>query len=528
MGSSRTITLFSVQTDERQKISSVLVSMVVHVVTIVLVSIGVYESKIGTPIPTTRFEVRRLDLQIPKEALRSNANQVEYQAPSKAASAPTPGGNAKMHAPALQEMAKLDLGPQTLVQPDIHTPKPVIKPIPVPSVAIWQPVKVEVQKIVAPLPQQEVAMQTNPVLNPPNHALTVRDVEISPSDLSNEKLPIVASTTTPLALEGRNLPQPAPMTASKSSSLPTPATVVSLSNLSMLNGTVVLPPINETASSARRGIVNAGEGAGKNNTKEGIGKGEGGVRGAGSGPKAGEGTTSSSGGRGSHPGEGEGSGSVSGSGSLTMAQITLPKEGHFGAVVVGNTLGGEFPEIGDVWNSRIAYTVYLHVGLDKSWIMQYSLPRMADAHAGGQVAQLDAPWPYSIVRPNLTAGSINGDALMVHGYLNKLGHFEGLSIAFPPDFSEGKFVLNALQQWEFRPAKQNGLAAKVEILLIIPEEVYESQAVRPQARPSSSGFVRPAAQPAMGVYSASGHFHIFGSDQPGSKEDKADTAKRAR
>ena len=527
MGSSRTITLFSVQTEERQKISSILVSMVVHVVTIALVSIGVYESKIGTPIPSTRFQVRQLDLETPRDVLRSNANQVEYQAPSKAASAPTPGGNPNLHAPSLREIAKVEKGLQTLVQPDIHTPMPVVKPIPVPSVAIWQPVKVEVQKIVAPLPQQEVAMQTNPLLTPPNQALTVRDVEISPSDLSNEKVPIVASTTTPLALQGRNLPQPAPMTASKSSSQPTPATVVSLSNLSMLNGTVVLPPINETSSSARRGIVNAGEGAGKNNTKEGNGKGEGAGRGAGSGPKAGEGTTSSSGGSGSHPGEGEGSGSVSGSGSLTVAQITVPKEGRFGAVVVGNSLEGQFPEIGDVWNNRVAYTVYLHVGLDKSWIMQYALPRMMEAHTAGQVAQVDAPWPYSIVRPNLTAGSINGDALMVHGYVNKLGRFEELSIAFPPDFSEGKFVLNALQQWEFRPAKQNGLAAKVEILLIIPEEVYESKLVRPHPQPSS-GFVRPAAQPAMGVYSASGRFHIFGSDQSASGENKTETAKRAR
>lgn len=527
MGSSRTITLFSVQTDERQKVSSILVSVVVHVVTIVLVSIGVYESKIGTPIPTTRFEVRKLDLEIPRDALRSHANQVEYQAPSKAASAPTPGGNPKLHAPALREVAKVEHGPQTLVQPDIKTKVAVAKPVPVPSVAIWQPVKVAVQKIVAPLPQQEVAIQSNPVLNPPNQALTVRDVEISPSDLANHKLPIVASTTTPLALEGRNLPQPAPMTASRSSQQPTPATVISLSNLSMLNGTVVLPPINQTASAARPGIVSAGEGAGRNNTKEGNGNGQGSGRGAGSGPKAGEGTASSSGGHGSHPGEGEGSGSVSGSGSLTVSQVTLPREGRFGAVVVGNTLEGEFPEIGDIWNNRVAYTVYLHVGLDKSWIMQYSLPHVAEAHTAGQVAHLDAPWPYSIVRPNLSAGTINGDALMVHGYVNQSGRFENLSIAFPPDFSEGKFVLSALQQWEFRPAKQNGLAAKVEVLLIIPEEVYEAGVISPHPQPSQA-FVRPVAQPATVVNSASGHFRIFGSDQPASGEVKGETAKNAR
>ena len=30
-------------------------------------------------------------------------------------------------------------------------------------------------------------------------------------------------------------------------------------------------------------------------------------------------------------------------------------------------------------------------------------------------------------------------------------------------------VLTALQQWEFRPARQNGRFARVEVLLIIPD-----------------------------------------------------------
>lgn len=525
MGSSRTITLFSVQTEEKQRISSVVVSAVVHVVTAVLVTIGVYQSKIGTPIQETRFQLRQLDLETPREAMRSAANEIEYQAPKKAVSTPSTGGKPKMEAPALREVAKVEHGPQTLVQPDIKTQVVLKKPVPVPAVSIWQPVKVAVNKIVAPVPQQEVAMQTNPALNPPNQALALRDLEIAPSDLSNEKLPIVASTTTPLALAGRNLPAAAPMTASKSSLPPTPATVVSLSNISMLNGTVVLPPVNETLFKPSPGIMGAG--TGKGNTKEGTGKGEGAGRGSGSGTKTGQGAATSDKGNGSEAGPGEGSGSVSGSGSLTVAHLTVPAQGKFGAVVVGNSLAGEFPEVADAWNGRIAYTVYLHVGLEKSWIMQYALPRMAEVHTAAQGGtQLDAPWPYSIVRPNLTAGSINGDALLVHGYVNKLGHFESLSIAFPPDFSEGPFVLGALQQWQFRPAKQNGQAAKVEILLIIPESVYETGALSPP--PSPSQFVHTAPTPAMGVYSAAGHFQIFGSNPTAAAGKGANSAHREK
>ena len=57
---------------------------------------------------------------------------------------------------------------------------------------------------------------------------------------------------------------------------------------------------------------------------------------------------------------------------------------------------------------------------------------------------------------------------MVHGFVNLTGRFEQLAIVFPTEFAQAKFVLNALQQWKFRPARQNGQLAPVEVLLIIP------------------------------------------------------------
>jgi hypothetical protein len=73
-------------------------------------------------------------------------------------------------------------------------------------------------------------------------------------------------------------------------------------------------------------------------------------------------------------------------------------------------------------------------------------------------------------RPHLAPGDFNSDAVMVHGLLNASGHFEALAVVFPSDFSQAKFVLSALQQWRFRPARQNGAVIAVEVLLIIPEE----------------------------------------------------------
>ena len=151
----------------------------------------------------------------------------------------------------------------------------------------------------------------------------------------------------------------------------------------------------------------------------------------------------------------------------TGAHITKPKEGQFGSVVIGSTLTEKYPETADLWSGRLSYTVYLPVGLAKNWILQYSLSR-ADSPSG-VTTRVDAPWPYNILRPNIAPGTIDADALMIHGFVNQAGRFEALSIAFPPEFAQAQFVLGALNQWEFRPATQNGQNIKVEILLIIPE-----------------------------------------------------------
>jgi hypothetical protein len=139
-------------------------------------------------------------------------------------------------------------------------------------------------------------------------------------------------------------------------------------------------------------------------------------------------------------------------------------------VVVGSSLAEEYPETVEIWKGRLVYTVYLHVGLGKSWILQYSLPRTEGAVASASVARPEAPWPYDILRPDLLPGDFSSDAVMVHGFINLAGTFERLALVFPPDFTQAKFLLGALKQWHFRAARQAGQLAAVEILLIIPEQ----------------------------------------------------------
>jgi hypothetical protein len=156
---------------------------------------------------------------------------------------------------------------------------------------------------------------------------------------------------------------------------------------------------------------------------------------------------------------------------LTTEHLVLPKSGRFGVVVVGNTVGEDYPESIEFWGNRVAYSAYLHVGLSKNWILQYSVLRSAEAADAGAVTRLEAPWPYDIFRPNLTSVDLSTGALMIHGILTSAGHFESLATAFPSRFRNAGFVLHALRQWQFRPARRNGQAIAVEVLLIIPVEL---------------------------------------------------------
>jgi hypothetical protein len=249
---------------------------------------------------------------------------------------------------------------------------------------------------------------------------------------------------------------------------------MSLSDLHLKSGDVTLPPVNESAASNSPGALAAGQAqdsalAGQVNPASNPGE-----AGAGQGSSnAGESADSGATAQGDEAASGQIGSPQTGSrrgNPLSAAYISLPQDGQFGAVVVGSTLEERYPETASLWSGRMSYTVYLHVGLTKSWILQYSLSREDNAAAAGNITHIEAPWPYNIVRPNIPPGAIDADALMVHGFVNQAGRFEALSVLFPPQFAQAQFVLDALNQWQFRPAAQNGKYVLVEVLLIIPDE----------------------------------------------------------
>jgi len=450
MRSPRTITLFAESTDTGQKPTVFFASIFFHCLAIGLVFfITFYSPRLDRRAINERYNMRRLDLTVPAEALRRSESSKLYPKSVKDSSAGKPA--------AMRQVAQAPKGPQMLLQPDLAKQITLPDPVQVPTLMVWTPSKVAVKTIVAPPPAKPTSANIHPSPAPPTQEANLADVSIAASQLTHPKLSALPSTTSPIEAPGPEV-QMAPTSISQVTAKPAQAAVMSLSDIHMVQGTVVLPPVNESAASKSEGLLAPGE---AHNSAPGTGDHDG--KGGGSNGNA----------RAMADGRGPASPLPNGNGTgnqITVTKITLPKDGQFGAVVVGASLEDQFPELTRVWAGRLAYTVYLHVGLARSWILQYSLPMADEAGSAGSISHLDAPWPYNIVRPNLGIDPSESEAIMIHGYVNQSGHFEGLKVVFPPQFPEIQFVLASLQQWQFRPAARNGQLARVEVLLIIPEE----------------------------------------------------------
>jgi hypothetical protein len=275
----------------------------------------------------------------------------------------------------------------------------------------------------------------------PSQEIKLADVGVTATELVPRSEAMPASTTSPLETHSARQVQMAPATVSPTLKQPTPTAVLSISDVRMPDGTLFVPPVNDVAksvASARAGWLSNGGG-------------------------------NADGSRRSSAREEVDDLAIDGR-RLSSDHIVLPRNGKFSVVAVGNSLAEEYRDMPEIWANRVAYTAYLHVGLNKNWILQYSLTRAADTAGAGRVSRLEAPWPYDITRPNLLTHDLNADALMVHGVLSQEGRLESLAIAFPSSFRYASFVLRALGQWQFRPARQNGQPIAVEVILIIPQD----------------------------------------------------------
>jgi hypothetical protein len=181
------------------------------------------------------------------------------------------------------------------------------------------------------------------------------------------------------------------------------------------NGSGTLGSGNGSAGSGRSS-GNLGSGAA--GSSSGTGAGGVGVGGLRSGSGTGGGLGSGDGGGSRGMGGAGGPDGTLGTGMAGVTRLTLPKDGHYGVVVVGSGVAAPYPESVGALGGKMVYTVYLRVGLRKNWILQYCLPKAAEQRitARGSATPLDAPWPFLILRPNELTSPGEG-YVMIHGMI---------------------------------------------------------------------------------------------------------------
>lgn len=480
MTPTRIYTLFSVPQLEHRSPSAVVVSVVMHGVGFVWLALGAsHAPRILVQSPPERYSVRVLSAPLEDPPMRQSA-QLATPGMSKGSAqhGSPPGGHLTALPFLAPPIADLPPAPQTLIQPDAPPQIAITKPVPIPQVVVWSAEISHNPTIVPPPPPKISVVAAKASIVPPNREQAPADIRLSSTRFTAEKLALAPSTTSPVVVRAPEPPQQVPQTASKSVAEPTPARVVSLSDTQTKDKAVV-PFANSVARKASSDSLAPGQSqtsseAGSGNPASKQNEASAGPSGAklaekttaggstvaqnGTAPSGNAAVTQSGTAQGGSPGAIPGFGL----GEPPLVHIHLPKDGQYGVVVVGSSLADKYPETVDLWSGRLLYTVYLHVGLSKNWILQYSVPRSA-----GNASQPAAPWPYDIVRPSV-APDPNADAILVHGFVDVAGHFEQLAVAFPPGFGEAAFLLHALQQWQFRPATQNGQPISVEVVLIIP------------------------------------------------------------
>jgi hypothetical protein len=159
-----------------------------------------------------------------------------------------------------------------------------------------------------------------------------------------------------------------------------------------------------------------------------------------------------------------------------FTRIDLPRDSKSPVSVLGESVAEQFPESAGRMSSRVVSTVYLRMGLKKNWTLEYCLPADApNTSAKGGASILDAPWPYTIFRPDNLWQSLESDVILIHGVLTVAGRFDQLTLLLPAEWPGRQSLFEALRVWKFRPAAKNGQPVAVEVMLVIPRQPEEDQ-----------------------------------------------------
>lgn len=223
--------LFAGLTPQSQRPTSLVGSIVIHAIAGAVLWFGFGYKPPIMRVVQAHYTLRQLDLLMPPDERKPAPPRIPYPKSHAGAAAPEGRTEASRSLP-----KQVQPGPQTLIQADLLNPITLPQPIPVPQVVIWSPSKTIAKKITPPLPEKPTAADVVPVLDRPNQELTLADVNIASSKLPSFKLPVTPSTTSPVTVHTPAQVQLPPASASQQTAPPTPAAVLSLSDLKLKDG----------------------------------------------------------------------------------------------------------------------------------------------------------------------------------------------------------------------------------------------------------------------------------------------------
>lgn len=492
--SSSIVTLFSEQKIAQAGSPSMLASVFAH-----LAASGIFFvlMKVAVPhiihVSPQDFSVVRILNYNPSTSQASSGDDGLHYLARNTPAIKSAGGRLRPRRRVLPPNPKVKAGPQTILQAHPNHVAPPQHSV-IPTVLLTASHPKITEKLFTPPPRPNAAAPTPHLLTLPNEEIHVADLMISSAPFTSNDFPVLPSTTVPYKLDNPTTDAQIVETTSPTQHAPSATQLLSISDLQIVKGDITIPQTeDEVQKTAATGSMTAGEeyktpgvqSSPQPGTSESPASGtDAGTNGEiasasradSSNPtKAapgitiqGQGSLSETNGLSTAAGPQPGtsmSGSVMGN-QISFTKIVKSKKGQFGAVLMGDSPEQNFPETADLWAGRNAYTVYINVGTQTNWILQYSLPKSAPAAERQEV--LGAPYPYEMLRPNFAPSELNSDALLVHGYITTAGRLIDPTAEYPPGFTLAAKVLHALMQWQFRPAMLNGAPTMVEVLFIIP------------------------------------------------------------
>jgi hypothetical protein len=158
-----------------------------------------------------------------------------------------------------------------------------------------------------------------------------------------------------------------------------------------------------------------------------------------------------------------------------VVRIQHPANGNFDVVVMQSAAREDLPGAASMLTGSPVYTIYLNVGEQKEWLMEYCVPGRDNKQASPYQINVDdagsitPPYPISTVIPEGIRAWQAVKHIVLSGLLTAGG---SLQITGPSNAGNSSMnqLVALVSQWVFRPALRNNKAIDLEFVLVIPPQ----------------------------------------------------------